>query len=710
MTSMRMTRRALVALFSMLAVLLPMVPAAGSDMKLAPDNDNFAQAREIAALPFQEELVVADASTESGEPTPTCAGPERTLWYRFTSSDGASVRIETSFSNHDTAVAIYRGTDLGDLTESACEGTFVGYIGGPGRVQFTPEAGVTYHVQAISIGKPSDVDDDREEDLPVLTISVKEVPRPASLGTVEEFTAVGEDGTPLHGHLYLPEGDGPFATVLEYSPYWNTFYIESEAAAIVQEDRSTLWSWLGPFLDAGYAVALVNIRGSGISGGCAQWGSHIDAADAARVIETLAAREWSNGKVGMIGLSFPAWMQYLAISAAPEPLKAAIPASGIIDFHSYITRNGAVSLDGVITPTFFEATYLRGLLMPFGWLDFAGKPFVPDDSVEHIACPRYVEDQWEGLEAYTNGDRNAYWNERDLRDAIAQTDVAIFATSGTSPYGEGGHIMQFEGLWDLMSNDRRLLLGDWSHDPPRVDDFPDESVEWFDHYLRGGPPVKERGLVEYQDTDGDEHTANHWPPHGPRMKLFLSDGTLVPDQNAVESSQQTFESLDGDAYAENCPGRALYVSPPLAEEVLLAGNAEIQLTVTSDQTDGNLAAFLWHTDGVAPCGELTADGLNLMLDELPYPDEVMRALTDLRHPTPGAPGAKFPIGVPTPVTISSHPFAVNVPAGERLVLTVAGGSYELAPEFRKPRLTVTTGRGLDSWISLPVIDGKLRFE
>lgn len=35
--------------------------------------------------------------------------------------------------------------------------------------------------------------------------------------------------------------------MLEFSPYRNTLYIGSEDAAIVQEDRVTLWSWLGPY-------------------------------------------------------------------------------------------------------------------------------------------------------------------------------------------------------------------------------------------------------------------------------------------------------------------------------------------------------------------------------------------------------------------------------------------------------------------------------
>lgn len=677
-----------------------------------PTHDAFENAREIISLPFVDEVVTTDALIEPGESPASCA-PDAvaTVWYRFAFDEDTSIRIETSHSNHDTGVAVYRGQDLASLTQSACNDDFVGYIPGPGRVQMTARGGTTYHVQAVSTATATD--DAGESVDPILRISFTSIPKPAGLAEVVEFETTGDDGVPLKGNVYLPDVAGPFATLLEYSPYWDTAYIPTEGAEVAQEDRSTLWDWLGPYLDAGFAVAIVNSRGAGKSGGCAQWGSRIDATDAAAVIEALATQDWSNGKVGMIGLSFPGWMQYLAISAAPDALKAAAPASGVIDFHSLITRNGAAVVTGPVLSTVFTSI-MRGVLMPLAPMDFGSKPFIPSNSPDQVACPRYGEDVWEGLGTYANadwtaGDRTAYFEERDLRDEIDKTKVAIFAANGLNANNEM-HILQFEGLWDLMSNDRRLLLGQWDHDYPKWDAYPDETIEWFDHYLREGSPVKERGLVEYQDTAGNWHTANHWPPHGPTEELYLSDGALVSHHRDVQPSQQTFVSSDSDPYAEDCPDRALYVSEPLAESVVLAGNAEFEFTVTSDLPDGNVSAFLWHRDGVPPCGEVSPHAIELAAELLRYPDEVARAQTDLRHRGSDLPGEPFPTGVPTTIRVRSNPFATFVPAGERLVLAIGGGSIELLPDVRKPLLTVSTGPGMNGSISIPVVEGHLRFE
>jgi predicted acyl esterase len=144
------------------------------------------------------------------------------------------------------------------------------------------------------------------------------------------------------------------------------------------------------------------------------------------------------------------------------------------------------------------------------------------------------------------------------------------------------------------------------------------------------------------------------------------------------------------------PFQAIYVSPPLKQDVLLAGNFHVNLSVTSTLPDGNFAAYLFHTTGSGACPDVGAK-------------EVRRALTDLRHRTPGAKGADFPVNAVTPVDMRSHPFSVPIKAGERLVLVVGGGSGELTPEARLPVLTVSTGNALQGQITLPVVEGTLAF-
>lgn len=317
-----------------------------------------------------------------------------------------------------------------------------------------------------------------------------------------------------------------------------------------------------------------------------------------------------------------------------------------------------------------------------------------------------------GLELH--GDRTPYWNARDLRKLVGESTVPILFTNGMTS-GEG-HVLQFEGLWEsLKHEDKRMLVGQWPHGSPMAPplDWPTMRLAWFDHYLRGGPPLLETNLVEYQDDLKMWHTAPNWPPAHTAVPLLLSDKSIVLDPSAVKASTQTFQSIHANPCLGVCtadllptpnveacgPNQALYVSPPLKEDVLLAGNFHVNLTISSTLPDGNFAVFLYRTKGDGSCPDLGAL-------------EVRRALTDLRHATePGAyKSADFPLATPTKVNVISHPFASPIKAGERFVIAVGGGSLELMPDYRYPALTVSTGPSLVGQITVPVVEGTLAFE
>ena len=78
-----------------------------------------------------------------------------------------------------------------------------------------------------------------------------------------------------------------------------------------------------------------------------------------------------------------------------------------------------------------------------------------------------------------------------------------------------GHVMQFEGLWDRLDEGRsRFVLGQWGHSPPTgfKDGWEQQVVQWFDHYLRGGPQGQQPGVVEYEDDALRWHQVMILPP------------------------------------------------------------------------------------------------------------------------------------------------------------------------------------------------------
>ncbi len=121
------------------------------------------------------------------------------------------------------------------------------------------------------------------------------------------------DGTRLHYYLQLPSGGGKFPTLFTYDVY------TAGSSTQVVENYSN-------YVEQGYAVIGVNVRGSGCSDGIF---STPDAAvygnDGAQVVEWIAQQDWSSGHVGMVGGSFPGGAQLAVAGFNPPHLDAISP-------------------------------------------------------------------------------------------------------------------------------------------------------------------------------------------------------------------------------------------------------------------------------------------------------------------------------------------------------------------------------------------------
>jgi len=133
------------------------------------------------------------------------------------------------------------------------------------------------------------------------------------------------DGTLLAAMVRPPLGgslaSGQFPTLVEYSGY-----------AVADPDNPQPSSLIASAL--GFATVGVNMRGSGCSGGVFDLFDLPTTADGYDIIETVAAQPWvQNGKVGMIGISFPGISQLYVGGAQPPHLEAIAPLSVIADIY-----------------------------------------------------------------------------------------------------------------------------------------------------------------------------------------------------------------------------------------------------------------------------------------------------------------------------------------------------------------------------------------
>ena len=131
------------------------------------------------------------------------------------------------------------------------------------------------------------------------------------------------DGTKLAAAVHLPPetmyGEGPYPTVVEYSGY---------KPADVNMGAQT--SMIMPLL--GFAVVGVNMRGTGASGGVYDVFSRANRTDGYDIIETVAQQDWvKDGRVGMVGVSYPGIAQLITAATKPPSLVAITPMSVIDD-------------------------------------------------------------------------------------------------------------------------------------------------------------------------------------------------------------------------------------------------------------------------------------------------------------------------------------------------------------------------------------------
>jgi hypothetical protein len=106
-----------------------------------PSNDNFSSALVVGALPFSDALDTTSATSESGEPFPSClAITAGTVWYSFTPTEAINVTAKAGGNGFFLALGAYTGASLAALSEVSC---------GIASIDIEAAAGATYYIQVI---------------------------------------------------------------------------------------------------------------------------------------------------------------------------------------------------------------------------------------------------------------------------------------------------------------------------------------------------------------------------------------------------------------------------------------------------------------------------------------------------------------------------------------------------------------------------------
>lgn len=153
-----------------------------------------------------------------------------------------------------------------------------------------------------------------------------------------------EDGVQLAITVHLPAGQVEkqrFPVLLWYLPG------HRESIDPRTGELTPAWSNadLRFFLSHGYALAAAEMRGSGASFGSRviDRGPQIGR-DGRQLVDWIAAQSWSDGSVGMVGVSYQGFTQYATAAERPAALRAIFPEIAGFDDYTSMFRPGGILL------------------------------------------------------------------------------------------------------------------------------------------------------------------------------------------------------------------------------------------------------------------------------------------------------------------------------------------------------------------------------
>jgi len=497
------------------------------------------------------------------------------------------------------------------------------------------------------------------------------------------------DGTRLAARLWLPE-HVPAATVLEALPYRMDDLTSSYAGEYERLCR-----------DGDLAVARVDLRGTGSSGGLAtdEYAPQ-EQADLAEVIAWLAAQEWSNGRVGMYGTSYsgfnsiqlamerpPALGAICAIYATDDRYTDDVHYTGgvlrCIDLVDYVLYMAAMNVLPPVPAVFGD-----------GWRDEWLKRI---ESAEPWLL-RWLEEQVD----------SPYWRHGSLRPDYSRIACPTMIVAGWADGYRNNTFRTFEAL----ECPKRLLVGPWSHmstatslPGPHIDLVP-ELVRWFRRWLydeengvEDESPISvfvrrstrpEPDLVELR---GSWRAEPAWPLARGVLRTFAPEPARGSDEIAIRGDVGTSAWI-------SCAGRLPWGQPSdqreddarslrydwgLEDELEILGHPVLAATITSSVPVAFLSAKL--------C-DVFPDGSSAL---------VSRGVLNFTHRGSSTSPEPLEPGKPTAVTVELDATSWVFEAGHRLRLSLAGADW---PNVWPPPEagTLTLDRSALE-LSLPVVEG-----
>jgi uncharacterized protein len=429
------------------------------------------------------------------------------------------------------------------------------------------------------------------------------------------------DGVDLLADVYRPDADGTFPVLIAASPYPRQIQNSGAPMGFIEAGASDFW------VPRGYVHVIANLRGTSGSGGTFGFMDGQERRDVHDLVEWAAAQRWSDGNVGMLGISYFASTQIEAATQQPEHLKAIFALEATTDLYQSAVQHGLMSSSFVTTflamigMTSGHTNKLWRNRLVDGLSDLLRTPHIHgkfatsqgDAAMAGLSAllklhhdPHPWDDLWREI-AVEHPTRDQWWDDRTMAPLFDRIQVPAYLGCDWEnvPLHLPGSLALIEALLATNPDVRVALLGDlgisWPWETMHI-----EALAWFDHWLKGRDTgILEGARVRYQLRKGEAdgwQAADTWPVPGVgQQELALRvDGTLGPDEG--EAGERTYMSLGAGLKrarpSEADPPSALaWDTPPLSEDLDLLGPIELRLNATASAID---TAWIVTLQDIAP--------------------------------------------------------------------------------------------------------------
>ena len=537
-------------------------------------------------------------------------------------------------------------------------------------------------------------------------------------------------GFHLATDIWLPDGPGPFPTLIVRTPY-------HRKGGIGMARRFVPW---------GYAVVVQDARGKFDSEGEFHPLMY-EAEDGHDTIDWVANQSWCNGRIGLTGMSYLGIVQAPAASGGHEALKCISPGVAPTSFfRDWIRYDGCFALANAVRWNLSSAVCPTNPCQDhFTWEELYSLGSL-DEILERAGVDSPSLRAWVGHDQY-----DEYWEAIDQHRMYERIRVPGFHIGGWFDHLTRGQFDTYRGIRDRGATEearkgQHLFIGPWGHSTVGTSrrygdwDFGIEGElsplayerQFLDYWLKG----EDNGFSDLPAARVFLMGENRWidledwpPPAAETQTWYLRSGgsanTLAGDGHLGREEplrrlpdRYLYDPLDpvpthgGPIYWGLSPlgpvdqrpilGRQdvlCYKSQPLEEPMAVVGEINLDLWIASDAADTDFIAKLCVIEESGAVTVLTLGSLRCRYRE------------NWSDPKP------LERDQPTRIRIQMGNLAYVYPAGSRIALLITSSSFPrilphpntMAPTWsernpQKARQQVFHEPEYRSQLELPVLD------